>query len=149
MGGALVVDCAKNIARHEAYKIPHHGSANADDNEIWDQLLIKEPLTMLTPFCRAGVLLPTCDDAQRILAKSPRSYLTAPATRRRYSAQDYAVQKTIDEVALESYAIPNGFGHVRLRKKLNGNDWDVSHFETALPLEQFVGQHCRRKKAKR
>ena len=149
LGWYAVVDRTKNNTRHEAYKIPHHGSANADDNEIWDRLLIKEPLTMLTPFCRAGVLLPTCNDAERILARSMRSYLTAPATKKRYRTRDYVVQKTIDEIALESYAIPNGFGHVRLRKEPNGNNWEVCCFGTALSLEQFVRQHCRRRKAKK
>jgi hypothetical protein len=149
LGWYAVVDGNKSNTRHEVYKVPHHGSANADDDEIWDRLLIKDPLTLLTPFCRAGVLLPTCDDAERILARSTRSYLTAPATKKRYRARDYVVQKTIDEVALESYAIPNGFGHVRLRKKLNDNDWDVRYSGSALRLEQFVRQHCRRKKAKK
>src|SRR5262249_20689120 len=80
LGWYAVIDGNKSKIQHEAYKVPHHGSANADDDEIWDRLLIKEPLTLLTPFCRAGVLLPTCNDAERILVRSTRSYLTAPAT---------------------------------------------------------------------
>jgi hypothetical protein len=149
LGWYAIIDRMQSNARYEVYKIPHHGSVNADDPEIWDQLLTKQPLTLLTPFCRAGVFLPTCDDAERILARSTRSYLTAPATRRRYRVRDYVVQKTIDEIALNSYAIPNGFGHVRLRKRLNGDNWEVSCFGSALPLEQFVRQHCRRQKAKK
>jgi hypothetical protein len=149
LGWYAVVDRNKNNPRHEAYKIPHHGSANADDDEIWDRLLVKHPLTMLAPFCRAGILLPTCNDAERILARSTSSYLTAPATRKRYRAQDYVVRKTIDEVALQACAIPNGFGHVRLRKRLNGDNWEVSCFGSALALDRFVRQHCRRQKAKK
>jgi hypothetical protein len=148
-GWYAVVDRAKNNPSHEAYKIPHHGSANADDREVWDHLLVKDPLTMLTPFCRAGILLPTCDDSERILGRSKRSYLTAPATRKRYRARDYVVQKTIEEVTLQACSVPNGFGHVRLRKKLNDNNWEVSCFGGALPLERFIRQHCRRRKAKK
>jgi hypothetical protein len=149
LGWFAVIDELPRDIRFEAYKVAHHGSENADDDEIWDCLLVKDPVTIIAPFCRAGVLLPTCDDSERILSKSTRSYLTAPATRKRYHARDYVAQKTIDEVALQSCAIPNGFGHVRLRKKLSGNDWEVSCFGDALSLGQFVRQHCRRKKRKK
>jgi len=149
LGWYAVTDHATNKADHEAYKIAHHGSANADNSEIWDQLLVNNPLTALTPFCRAGVLLPTCDDSDRILGRSTRSYLTAPATKKRYRTRDYVVQKTIDEITLQTCAIPNGFGHIRLRKKVNGSNWEVSCIGSALPLERFVRQHCRRQKAKK
>jgi hypothetical protein len=149
LGWYAIIDRTANNARHETYKIAHHGSANADDDEIWDRLLIKNPLTTLTPFCRAGVLLPTCDDSERILRRSTRSYLTAPAVKRRYRARDYVVQKTIDEITLQSCVIPSGFGHVRLRKKLSGENWEGSCFGNALPLEQFVRQYCRRRKTKK
>jgi len=68
---------------------------------------------------------------------------------KRYHARDYVVQKAIDGIALQSYLIPNGFGHIRFRKNLSGNDWEASCFGNALSLEQFVRQHCRRKKRKK
>ena len=42
----------------EVLKVPHHGSSNSDTAELWDRLVVSQPIAALTPFCRGSVSLP-------------------------------------------------------------------------------------------
>ena len=52
-------------------KIPHHGSAGADCDEMWDRLLRDRPVAALTAFRRGAVALPTAADVTRICENVP------------------------------------------------------------------------------
>jgi len=58
-------------------KIPHHGSAGADCDEMWDRLLRDRPVAALTAFRRGAVALPTAADVTRICEKCADVYLTS------------------------------------------------------------------------
>ncbi len=60
------------------FKIPHHGSENAHHDEVWEKLLRKEPITVITPFQSGSVNLPTEEDLGRILNLSGNSFITGP-----------------------------------------------------------------------
>jgi beta-lactamase superfamily II metal-dependent hydrolase len=66
------------------YKVAHHGSATAEHNGIWTDLLTPTPLAILTPFTRSG--LPRNEDIDRIKNHANRVFITAhgakPAVRR-------------------------------------------------------------------
>ena len=47
------------------YKIPHHGSENAHNPEIWNELLKPNPMAVLTPWRKAGRRLPTSNGIER------------------------------------------------------------------------------------
>jgi len=57
--------------RASLHKIAHHGSANAHNRGIWDNLLITNPLAVVTPWRKGGHRLPT-DEGARIFSSYRR-----------------------------------------------------------------------------
>jgi hypothetical protein len=105
-------------------KIPHHGSANAHDEEMWGLGLCSNPGAAVTPFFSGSTPLPRPGDRARIRQMTSQGYLT---TDRPVPAQG---------VTLLPFALPPGgslnsiegkVGHIRWRRKLDGSDaWQVA-----------------------
>ena len=55
-------------AKPSVFKVPHHGSQNAHEDRIWNELLAKDPIAAVMPWRRGGKELPTQCDARRMLA---------------------------------------------------------------------------------
>jgi beta-lactamase superfamily II metal-dependent hydrolase len=75
--GAILTD--KNLPTNQSiiFKIPHHGSQNAHHAEVWQTLLCKDPISIVTPWRRGGRELPTTSDVGRIRAHSPHAFMTS------------------------------------------------------------------------
>jgi hypothetical protein len=98
------------------FKIPHHGSENADEPEVWVRMLEDNPLAILTPFVRSS--LPKPSDVARICSRTDQAYMTAPnapGTRRQRSA---TVERTIEGVVRCLHDAEPPTGHVRLRARV-------------------------------
>ena len=78
-GGWLEILAAPERPKCKAsvFKIPHHGSKNAHEERVWNEMLLKEPIAGLTPWRKAGRLLPTENDVKRILSFTRKAYTTA------------------------------------------------------------------------
>lgn len=79
----------------DVVKLPHHGSAGADCDEMWNRLLRDRPVAALTAFCRGDVALPTSADVTRICDKSADAYLTSQPRPRKPKKRHSAVEKTV------------------------------------------------------
>jgi hypothetical protein len=55
---AILGSNTKPTGKATVYKIPHHGSQNADLDGVWSEMLIPDPIAILTPFRRGNVSLP-------------------------------------------------------------------------------------------
>lgn len=64
-------------------KIGHHGSSNADNDNVWSTIVTDSPLSVVTPYSKLQVPLPRADDVLRILSRNGESYCTTwpPSTR--------------------------------------------------------------------
>lgn len=64
-------------------KVGHHGSQNADNHEVWRDMVIAHPLCVVTPYSRLEEPLPTHADLQRIASRTDQCYVTTwpPSTR--------------------------------------------------------------------
>lgn len=60
-----------------AFKLSHHGSANADEPGVWKRMLEPAPVAVLTPWRRGGRSLPSRHDVMRILERTESAYATA------------------------------------------------------------------------
>ena len=100
------------VGRAGFFKVPHHGSKNADCSECWTELLSPTPIAIVTPYSRSR--LPTPTDIERLCSQSPSVYLTSdqsyPLPRR-----DNAVEKTLRGMVISRRALAGQMGHVRLR----------------------------------
>jgi len=96
------------------FKIPHHGSVTAHHARVWDDMLDANPIAVLTPFRRAGVLLPTKNDMQRITSSTRNAFVTCGIPTRSIK-RDRTTEKTIKEAVKDIRTLSGPSGHVRIR----------------------------------
>ena len=99
--------------RARFFKVPHHGSENADCPSCWTDLLLDQPIAILTPY--SPWKLPKPSDISRLCARASRVYLTSDPAHYGLPRRDNAVEKTLREIAVKRRALAGQMGHVRLR----------------------------------
>lgn len=64
-------------------KVGHHGSQNADNHEVWLDMVMANPLCVVAPYSRLEEPLPTRADLERIASRTDQCYVTTwpPSTR--------------------------------------------------------------------
>ena len=110
---AIIASGERPNGRAEFFKVPHHGSENADCPECWTDLLVDQPIAIVTPY--APSMLPRRADIVRLCARTPRVFLTSDPARFGVPRRDNAVEKTLRELAVTRRALAGQMGHVRLR----------------------------------
>lgn len=137
LGWLAVVDGVPAACPHHGFKVPHHGSSNADHDEIWSRLLAPDPWAVTTPFVSGRHRLPSTEDRDRLLARTPHCYLTAPPEPAKYRDANSAVRRTVSEATRMAHFIPGKYGHVRLRKWVGAATdapWQIELFGDAFKL---------------
>lgn len=129
-GWKAVLEHAWCISKKKAstFKVAHHGSITAHHDGIWTQLLIDNPISLMTPFIRGGVSLPTENDKTRIKEKSSAAYISSNASKK--PEMSSAIEKRLGSISKNLSKVNPGFGAIRLRKKA-GTDWSVELFGRA------------------
>jgi hypothetical protein len=97
------------------FKVPHHGSANADDPQVWDTLLVPNPRAALTPFTRGATPLPRLADVGRLKTRTDEAYATGRPAGWAPARRDAAVARTLKEMNVRLRALSGPMGHVRIR----------------------------------
>jgi beta-lactamase superfamily II metal-dependent hydrolase len=114
------------------YKVAHHGSRTGEANCVWDTLLHKEPVAVVTPFNWGCHRLPTDDDRARIRARASAAFISSDASR---SPDIPAGQlKRMNAICKDIRKVDGAMGAVRMRKTLNTKHWTVELFGAARPL---------------
>ncbi len=49
---AVLSSAARPLTQAGTFKVAHHGSANADHDEVWSKMLVKEAIAVVTPFAK-------------------------------------------------------------------------------------------------
>jgi hypothetical protein len=118
------------------FKVPHHGSVTGHHDDIWNDLLISQPVAILTPWNR-GAKLPTRTDRARIESYAERSFITArgsAATR----PSNYAIAKTIRESKITISGAEPRTGRITARMPFSANigglDWSLDMSSEASGL---------------
>ncbi len=117
------------------YKVAHHGSPNADLDDIWDRMTEANPFAVVTPYSRGKTPRPSDADVKRIKARPAIVHCTTwPAIWR--PPRRRAADKTMNEVARTRRALSDRFGQVRYRVPLQGTSTAVSFelFGSAVQL---------------
>jgi len=118
------------------FKIPHHGSENAHHSDVWENMVEKESLTVLTPYENAGTKLPRKADVERICSLTSKAFSTAMLEKKRTIKRHKSVERTIREMGLNIRQLPSSFGYVRLRGKPSC-DWTIDLSGDAVPLNNI------------
>jgi hypothetical protein len=112
---AIVGSTTRPAGVADVFKVPHHGSENGHNDDVWNNLLSREPLALVSPFASGRKPLPSPDDVARMLARSKSLYCTSRPKGWKPPARDRAVDRTIDAIARDRRAITGPMGHVRVR----------------------------------
>jgi len=133
----IVASETRPNGRASIFKIPHHGSKNADQPLVWQNMLVDEAMAITTPFSLGGVNLPTKSDIDRICDRTSHAYITAPPKRGRLSKGSGAIAKTIRETVRDIRECTGQYGQIRLRLNLNElpeSAWNVELFGVSCHL---------------
>lgn len=115
------------------FKIPHHGSANADQPRVWEEMLECNPWALMTPFVRGRHRLPGAEDKRRIQGRTNNAYLTADSERH-VRKRSPAVESVLELVDVQPVLMDPPMGQVRLRAEGDGGAWRSDLFGPAFGL---------------
>lgn len=103
----------------KVFKVPHHGSSNADCPEVWEHEIADDAVCIIAPFGKGVSPPPQPEDLDRIRQYRPRSFLTSNK-RGMPIRRDRTTQKSIKE-STRAF-VPNTLqgGHLQLRFAGNG-----------------------------
>lgn len=133
----IVNSAERPQGKASALKTPHHGSANAHEPSVWNDMMIADPVAALTPWQRGGRALPKRSDIARLVSCTQRVYATSrnrtPAALGR--RRDKAVERTIRESGIQLRKTGTPDGGIRLRRAPGPKcDWAVELFGSAYRL---------------
>lgn len=120
--------------RAELFKVPHHGSANAHSDEVWERHLVHQPHAALTPYRRSS--LPKPEDCARLARLSPNVFLSAPVSAGRTPRRANTVEGQLRMVTRERRVLRGTPGHVRFRMARSGGPIRVELFHGAHRLAE-------------
>jgi beta-lactamase superfamily II metal-dependent hydrolase len=129
--GAIVNSTGRPRARATYLKVPHHGGLSAHHEGMWSEMLVDQPMSVLTPFSR-GRALPSDEDIHRLRRYSANVYATARvASSASRVEMDRPVSKTLAEAGIKIRK-PPALGLVRCR--FQNNEWQSELFSDAYHL---------------
>ena len=116
-------------------KIPHHGSHGADCESMWTELLIANPLSIVTPYNRGSKSgrPPKRCDLSRISGRSGVTLLTAPTQSGRQRKQSSPVALGLAQHGIQVRTLRAQMGIVRARCR-PGTPWTTQLFGKAAQI---------------
>lgn len=95
------------------FKVSHHGSKTGHHEKIWQQLLIKKPLSIATPYTRSG--LPTQENIEVIKELSSIFLITrAPKTNKKIK-RDNIIERELRAITKNRVSLNEKMGHIQMR----------------------------------
>jgi hypothetical protein len=133
LGWQAILAGPRPSSKASVYKVPHHGSVTGHRPGIWSELLIKEPLALLTPYRAGAKTVPNPSERQRILKLTNEAYITAPPVAPPASGPSRRVMASIGSLA-HNVQFGDSVGQIRVRSSINETEW---HVEVLTPAEKL------------
>ncbi len=136
-GWSVIIESAERPqGKASIYKVSHHGSNNAHSANIWNEMLLKQPYAILTPYNRGRKKLPTPSDVTRIESFTSNGYSTSKITFTKSNIRrPPSVERTIKETVGKIRRIQPQTGMVRLRSSQGASEpWFVELLDPACKL---------------
>lgn len=121
-------------------KIAHHGSANAHNQQLWDNFLIDNISTALTPYNRSHI--PKNEDILRITKKTINAHIAGKLSRKSdLPRRINTVDKMLNAATISRKALESKLGIVRVVLDCTtGKEKTVNYFGEARPLDDYKEQ---------
>lgn len=129
------VHCIDKDLKSSFFKIPHHGSENGYNADIWNSLVAKNPVSTLTPWNRnAG--LPSNKMIDTYCSLSNNVYITSKPKTDTPKKRGHKIEKTIKELGLDIREVAFKYGRIRSRINIldENPEWEVVTFGAAYKL---------------
>ena len=110
---AIIASAERPTGRSGFFKVPHHGSENADCPDCWATLLLEEPIAVLTAYTRSN--LPRPMDIARLRARTKLVFLTSGPAGYGMTRRPNAVEKTLRQFGVKPRALTGQMGHIQVR----------------------------------
>jgi beta-lactamase superfamily II metal-dependent hydrolase len=136
---AIVTSGTRPQGRGCVFKIPHHGSINADHSGVWDEMLIPDPIALLSPFISGKTRIPTRSDVKRLRSRTSYGYSTADMKDQKPKMAQRVVDKTVNETVKSIRKVNPQLGHIRVRRKAVSSEtpWEVTLFSGAVSVSSL------------
>lgn len=118
------------------FKVPHHGSANAHHDDIWNKMIDLNHISILTPFVKGNKTLPSKEDVQRICGRSSNSFSSSSLIVKRRVKRGQLIEKMIKDTVKSIRLTNPSFGQVRIRIP-NDRKSLIELFLSAVPLNKL------------
>ena len=133
----ILQNTVRPTGKASIFKVPHHGSKNAQVPDVWNQMMRPEPFAILTPWKRGNRFLPTQEDIKWIISKTKNAYITAnpDSINKSPPSRKSNISRTIREsnISLRQHVMSSGM--IRLRKSIDlRENWKIEIFESAYHL---------------
>ena len=102
------------VERAEVFKVPHHGSANAHSDAVWESMIAKDAIAIVTPLNVGRKKLPGAADLRRLLKLTPDVYVTGWGLPKRPWARASTVERMMAITTRDRRVIGGDMGHVRV-----------------------------------
>ncbi len=139
---AIFEDKTRPAGRASVFKVPHHGSKDADEPGIWKFLLEPDSYVVLTSWRRGSRVLPTPQGTRRISAATANAYVSAANTqpvRRGLRHAERSVAKTLRESGVQLRSPESQDSSVRLRRRfVSARPWSLELRGDARHLKNFA-----------
>jgi hypothetical protein len=132
----LATECPSPKA--QIFKIPHHGSANGHCDAVWRELLVPNPMAIITPWNRnKGLPRPT--DVSRISNLTHSGFCTSAGLQAIGPPRAHSVEKQIKETVGQIRATQMRTGWVRIRNggRRNSHMWSIEISPDACALSDW------------
>lgn len=138
-GWSAILDSeVRPSAKAAIFKVAHHGSKTAYHPRIWSDMLVMNPIAILTPFLNGNVRIPQQTEAQTILQHTDKAYISSIVKAKRPKWSDPLISKTIKETTINIREALGTTGHIRLRLKdplSPSSTWTSELFSPACHLK--------------
>lgn len=107
------------------FKIPHHGSPNADYEPCWTNILKTNVVAVLSPYGRGRTKRPSDDDIQRIRGRTKLAFSSCLLGWKRPGKLHRTVEKTLLESGIQIWEEPKNSGVVHTSYCPEKREWNT------------------------
>lgn len=113
-------------SKSEFFKIPHHGSSNAHNDNVWSTMVEKQNTSCLTTYSKSKTPLPKLNQIQKIAKLSNRPYLVGRSelVRKRYDTDTNTLLRKIGKTV---NTVKGSYGRITFRSAIDDPNriWDI------------------------
>lgn len=123
----------------EVFKIPHHGSSNGHNDQIWSDYIANGNISIVTPFHHGKTNIPTLEDLQRIHDGSGRTFISGASEEKKVKIEDRTKKNLLRKIGKAPYSVERKIGRVTLRKPMiKASEWDIQTTGACVDVNQLL-----------